>query len=152
MTTLVIFVGVYLFVVSPVVVIAYVWYQSREQRGRMVFFLLLSLALAYAFGLLASALYYNPLPYVVGNFIPIIAHVPDNGFPSHHALFTAVLAAVATIWNRKLGAALWIIALFVGAARVYGGVHHSIDIFAAAILAVVATGISLFVTRSKSRD
>ncbi len=142
MTELIFFTGVYLFIVSPVTLAVYLWHQPRERWGAMGFFLAVSLGLAYGLGLVASSLFYNPLPFVVGDFTPIIPHAPDNGLPSHHALFTASLAAVATVWNRKLGAFLWIITLLVGMGRIYGGVHHPVDIFAGIGLAIFSVFIS----------
>lgn len=148
MTTLIFFTGVYLFAVSPIAIMIYLWRQPREYQVPRTFFLIASLALAYGFGVIAGSLYYNPLPFVAEHFTPIIPHAPDNGFPSHHVLLTAALAAIATVWNRKMGVALWAVVLLVGAARIYGGVHHLVDVGASIALAIVATAISFLILKS----
>ncbi len=151
MAALIIFTGVYVFIVSPIVLAIYLWRGPQERLLTRVFFLVLSLGFAYVFGLIAGSLYYNPLPFVVESFTPIIPHAPDNGFPSHHVLLTAAFAAVATVWNRKLGAFLWIIPLLVGVARIYGGVHHPVDVLASIVLAISAVLFSIFIYKQAGK-
>ncbi len=85
-----------------------------------------------------GSLYYDPRPFVVGHFTPLIPHVPDNGFPSDHALLISAIAMIGMVWNRKLGSALWVLAVLVAAARVYVGVHHTIDVAGSCIISITA--------------
>lgn len=141
MTSLIIFAAKYLFLASPVLCVAYMWTQPRSAWHDMALFAVVSLALTFALGKLASLFYYDPLPYVVGHFTPLVAHVADNGFPSDHGLFTAGLAAVMTVWSPRLAVVLWLVVLGVGAGRVYAGVHHPVDILASVFIAILATAL-----------
>ncbi|MDE2232622.1 MAG: phosphatase PAP2 family protein [Patescibacteria group bacterium] len=98
-----------------------------------------SAVLAYIVAKLCGMVYYDPRPFVVDNFTPLIAHAADNGFPSDHALLVSVVAMIGTIWEKKLGMWLWIIAITVGIARVYVGVHHTTDVVGSAVIAIAAT-------------
>jgi undecaprenyl-diphosphatase len=78
----------------------------------------------------------------VEHFTPLVKHVSDNGFPSDHATFTALIASVVYVFNRKLGLFLFVISILVSISRVYLGLHHLLDIFVGIILAIVTTIIS----------
>lgn len=97
--------------------------------------------MTYALGLIGNYLYYDPRPFVVGHFTPLIAHVADNGFPSDHTLLAACLAALGTYWNRWLGSLLWIIAIVIAVARVYVGLHHPIDVLGSIGIALVGVSV-----------
>lgn len=141
MTTLVIFSAKYLVVLPVAVFGIYFLWQLRHDWIRKGIFAFASLALTYVLGRLAGYLFYNPRPFVVGHFTPLVAHAANNGFPSDHTLLLGALAAVGTVWNRPLGAFLWALALIVGAARVYAGIHHPIDILGSILLAIFATTV-----------
>jgi undecaprenyl-diphosphatase len=79
----------------------------------------------------------------VGNFIPLIPHAPDNGFPSDHTLFGTALAVIIFPFHKRLGTVLFILALLVGIARVYLGINHAIDILGSAVISVLI-GLSLY--------
>lgn len=128
----------YLFLAPIVILGGYFLWQPWETKKRMVLFAIPSLLLTYGIGLLGNRLYLDPRPFVVTHSALLVPHLPDNGFPSDHALLLAALAALANYWNRRLGLVLWTIALVVGAARVYLGLHHPIDIVGSIVIAAVA--------------
>ncbi len=134
-----IFSATYLFVLPILILGAYFLLQPMHAKKRMVVFALGSLVLTYALGVLAGRLYFDPRPFVVGHFTPLIPHAPDNGFPSDHALLVSAIATVGSYWNWKLGAVLWIIAIIIAVARVYVGVHHPVDVIGGIVIALVAT-------------
>ncbi|WP_419188808.1 phosphatase PAP2 family protein [Enhydrobacter aerosaccus] len=76
-----------------------------------------------------------------------MAHTPDNGFPSDHTLLLSALAALASCWNGRLSLLLWFIALLVGAARVYVGLHHPVDILGSILIAIGTVALVLLVIR-----
>ncbi len=49
------------------------------------------------------------------------------------------LAAIVTVFDRRMGALLWVLAILVGIARVLSAVHHPIDILASFGIAIAAT-------------
>lgn len=105
-------------------------------------FIALALILSFALSRIAGHFYYDPRPFVVGGFTPRIPHVPDNGFPSDHTLLFATLAAILWYYSKKYAVGLWIVALGVGAYRVYGGVHHWRDIAGSLVIALAAAFVA----------
>ena len=134
----------YLFLVPVLCSGVYFLLQPRASQKKILMFAVPSLALTYLLALLASHLYYDPRPFVLGNFTPLIPHAPDNGFPSDHALLVSAIAIIGSYLNRKLGAALWVFGLLVAIARVYVGVHHPIDVTASICISILATSIVYF--------
>ncbi len=128
----------YLFVLSILILGAYFFFRKWPAQKRMALFAVPAGLLTYLLGLIGNRLYYNPRPFVVGHFIPLIAHVADNGFPSDHTLLVSSLAAVGTYWNKWLGITLWVIAILVAISRVYVGLHHPIDVVASMCIAIAA--------------
>lgn len=105
----------------------------------MVFFAIPAGLFALALGTLANHLYFDPRPFVALHFTPLVPHVPDNGFPSDHTLLVSAVAMIGTLWNRRLGMVLWILAILVAIGRVYVGLHHVLDVIASMVFAVIAT-------------
>lgn len=141
-----IFVAKYLVGFSIVIGGFYFLVQPRLLRKKILLLAIISGLLAGVIALIASRLYVDPRPFVVGNFIPLIAHAPDNGFPSDHALLTGWIASVVFAYRKRVGLLLWGIAILVGVARVYVGVHHPIDIIGAFVICLVATVVGYRLT------
>ena len=139
MTTFFVFSAQYLFILPILILSAYFFTRKWPTQKRMVFFAIPAGLLTYLLGLIGNYLYYDPRPFVVGHFTPLIAHAADNGFPSDHTLLVSSLAAIGMYWNKWLGIRLWAIALFVAFSRVYVGLHHPIDVIGSMAFAFVAT-------------
>lgn len=147
MDNLIIFCAKYLFFASPIIA-AYFFYQSPEDlRQKISKFGLFSLPLTYLLGLTARMLYYNPRPFFEENFVPLIPHLADNGFPSDHTLLLAGLATVIYFFDKKWSIPLWVIAFIVGSARVLAGVHHLLDIAAGVAIALISGSLVYFVLK-----
>ncbi len=132
------------------IAVVYFLMQSRPRQKRMLIFAALVLPLVYIVSLIGGALYDDPRPFVAGHFTPLIPHKPSNGFPSDHVLWSAATAAIIFPNNKYLSLILWLLAVLVGASRVYVGVHHPIDILGSIAMAVVVTSIVyLIITRMK---
>jgi undecaprenyl-diphosphatase len=102
-----------------------------------------TLGLAFVLGLVASALYAEPRPFTSHHDIRLlVSHAPGQSFPSDHA--TAAFAigfAVLVFVSRAWGSVLVTLAVVIGTARVYTGVHYPGDIvgsLAVVLLALVA--------------
>ena len=141
MDTLIIFVAKYLIVLPPLLGLLALWQASPESRREIVARGAIILPLAYILALVVRHFWYDPRPFVVGGFAPLIPHAADNGFPSDHTLLAAALAATVGFSSRKVAAAMWVIALLVGFARVAAGVHHWADI-AGSIVIVLASALA----------
>jgi undecaprenyl-diphosphatase len=142
MESLIIFGASRLTAVIIFVALVFFWKLSDTKKREWAVFVSITLPLIYLVGKISSLLYFNPRPFVVGNFSPLIAHAADNGFPSEHTLLSAAMAALVYFFNKKLGSVLFVLALLVGAARVLAGVHHALDV-AGSI--TIAFGVALFI-------
>ena len=139
---LIIFGAKYLIILAVGIFIWYLLIQPREIKKQILIFGVLVLPLAYIAAKISSYFYYDPRPFVAGNFVPLISHVPDNGFPSDHTLFSAALAAIAIYFNRKVGTLLFAIAAIIGAARVLAGVHHAVDVVGSLVIVGVVSWLT----------
>lgn len=138
MNTLIIFCAKYLIIV-PILTLGWILFKEpKAMWKRNALYSLAVLIIAFVLAKVASHFYLDPRPFVVGNFAPLIPHAADNGFPSDHMLLASALAAITLCFKRKAGIALWIIALIIGTARVYAGVHHPTDIIVSALIAILA--------------
>lgn len=146
MNPAIIFTAKYLIFVLLLAAIFFVIKKNKEDQRKIFLFALMTLPATYVVAKIASFLYYDPRPFVIGNFVPLISHIADNGFPSDHTLLSSAAAAVIYYFDKKFGAVLFVLALLVGGARVLAGVHHMVDVvgsFAIAIL--VASFVHKFV-------
>lgn len=147
--TLFIFGANYLFIVIAGIALIYLLRQPRDEQKRIIIFATLVLPLAYGVSKIGALLYFDPRPFVVGHFVPLIPHEPDNGFPSDHTLLCASIAAVVFPSNKYVGFSLLILTLLVGASRVYTGVHHPIDIIGSIMMAFAVAGLVYLVIRAR---
>ncbi len=147
-----IFSAEYLFVLPILIMGVYFLGQPRTTWRTMVLFALPAGLCTYILGLIANHLYIDPRPFVVDHFTPLIAHTPDNGFPSDHTLLAAAFAAVGMYWNKWLGIVLWAITVVIAAARVYVGLHHPLDVVASMMCALIAVSIWHFVITRNTRS
>lgn len=143
MNYLIIFGAKYLIVLIVLIAGGYFLTISKQQKKEMIIFSLITLPIIFIISRLASKLYFNPRPFVVGNFLPLISHANDNGFPSDHTLLSAAIASIIYIYNKKIGVLLGLLAILVGLARMAAGVHHFADIVGSILIVMVV----VFLTR-----
>lgn len=144
MDTLIILSAQYLYLLVLLIAAVFFFMQSGAVRKSMAICGIIIAPVAYIIARIAGHFYYDPRPFVVGHFTPLIAHAADNGFPSDHALLTGVVAMIMFFYNKKLSAVLWILAIIVGGARVLSGIHHTADILGSLIIAILAGIIYYF--------
>lgn len=142
MDQFIIFGAEYLYISSVLIAGLYFLSVPIETKKRLAALALLSFAIAFALSLVARGLVDNPRPFVVGGFEPLVAHEPDNGFPSDHTLLVASVAALISFFHRRYAALLWLIALLVGISRVYAGVHHFADIWGSIVISITGAVIA----------
>lgn len=132
----------YLYIVSIFIGALLFFRASIEEKKKMVVFGIISLGLAFVVSLIARELYFNPRPFVVEGFEPLIPHDPDNGFPSDHTLLVAAIAALFTFFNRRVALWLWVPAVLVAVSRVYTGVHHAADVLGSILIAIASAQVA----------
>ncbi|EKD43534.1 MAG: Bacitracin transport permease protein BCRC [uncultured bacterium] len=139
MNTIIIFGAKYLIIFIVLIAGIYFFKLEKQKKKEMAVFAIITLPIIFLLSRLAGKLYFNPRPFVVGNFLPLIAHGSDNGFPSDHTLLSTAVAVVVYLYNKKIGIILGLLATLVGLARVASGVHHLADIFGSIMIAVLVT-------------
>lgn len=129
----------YLFIIILGIAFIYFIGQPRAKQKEMAAFGIMALPIMYIVLKIVALLYFDPRPFVVDHFIPLIPHEPDNGFPSDHTLLSAATAAIIYPYAKRLSLALWLLTLLVGASRVYTGVHHPVDVLGSILIAIVVS-------------
>ena len=142
MDNLIIFSATYLYLLEVALAALYFFLQNRSKQKSIIIISAIFLPLAYIVAQIIAAFYFDPRPFVAGNFTPLISHAPDNGFPSDHMLLASAIASILFLNNKKIGVLAWIIAIVVGIARVYAGIHHVADIVGSAVIAIVSIWIA----------
>jgi undecaprenyl-diphosphatase len=91
----------------------------------------LGLAIAVPISVTLRQLIGQTRPFADGEFAPLILHEPDFGFPSNHAVATAVFTVVF-LWfgYRAIGLGLAGLTILIGVSRVVTGIHYPMDILA----------------------
>jgi undecaprenyl-diphosphatase len=149
MNSVIIFVAKY-FVFLSILVAAVFWLRvPTKEKISLGWRVIVGGILAEALAQIAGHLYYDTRPFVSEHIVPLIAHAPDNGFPSDHALLASFLGFVVLRHSRATGLLLLLIAILIGWARVLAHIHHPIDIvgsfaIAAFSVAVVELGVRLW--------
>ena len=136
---LIIFAASYLYLFVVAATLAYFLALPRQIKKSFMLLAIVALPTIYLCAQIAAVFFFDPRPFVVGHFIPLIPHAPDNGFPSDHALLTSAIASVVYPFSKKFSLILWLLAFAIGAARVMAGIHHFMDIFGAMAIAAVVT-------------
>lgn len=140
-----------MFLLSPVIAAWFFYKSARETKIEMAIFAFFSLPLTFIISILAKELYFNPLPFVVKGFNPLISHAPNNGFPSDHVLLLAAIASVVMFFGRRTAIYLWAITLLVGLSRMYVGIHHFVDVVGSTVIALIAAFVVEAVLRWRKR-
>lgn len=138
MANLIILSAEYLYLIEVVLAAIYFFLQTRNRQKSVIVLSAIFLPLAYIIAQVIAVFYFDSRPFVVGHFTPLIFHDPDNGFPSDHMLLTSAIASILFVYDRKIGALAWLIAIVVGISRVYAGIHHFTDIVGSAVIVIVS--------------
>lgn len=129
------------FLLIPAIIVAVLIY-VRAQWRRDIIEAAAAGVLTIGFVKLAGALRFESRPFIVEHVRPLVAHAPDNAFPSDH--LAACGLAFAYLWprSRPLAAITLLVAAAIGAARVAAKLHWPIDIATGFILGGLATIIA----------
>lgn len=147
------------FILIPLIVVIIVLVQLKGKKTKLAFIIKLIAAgiVAIILARIASMIWYDPRPFVAGNFVPLFAHASDNGFPSDHTLFASMIGWVVLLYSRKYGIITLFFAFLIGGARILAGVHHPIDILGSFIISLIAVVLivlvkNIFITKKQPHE
>jgi undecaprenyl-diphosphatase len=124
-----------IYLVPLLLVALWVWGKPARRTGLAAS----SIAAALALGAnqLVGLFWYEPRPFMIGLGRTLMAHVPENSFPSDHTTFilTVGFALVATRAAPTWGKVVSVLGVLVAWARIYLGLHFPLDMLASALIA-----------------
>ncbi len=115
----------------------------RRSRQRYVVNAMIAAGAALVTAHSISVLFYRARPFVAHSVNLLISHGADSSFPSDHTAFAFVV--VAALWP-VLGRTRWVwlaLAVAIGLARVFVGVHYPTDVLGGAALGVLWGSLAL---------
>lgn len=127
----------YLFLVALAIALFTFLKAERSLQKKLLLLMVVSFPLVFIVARITSGFYFNPRPFVVGDFIPLVAHEPDNGFPSDHLLLLSSVSVLFFLFKRQIAYWLIIISVVVAISRVYVGVHHTLDVVGSAVISTL---------------
>jgi undecaprenyl-diphosphatase len=125
------------------------WIWGDLKIRKTVVFAFLCSVIGIVIDWLIGMMYFHPRPFVLGLGHTLIYHAADSSFPSNHTTTLATLSFMF-LWRESgrtvVGLLLLFIALWVGWARVYVGVHFPFDILGSFVVSLIATMIVSYLT------
>lgn len=94
---------------------------------------------------------FRPRPETVATIRPLIDHLPDNSFPSGHAIFAgaSVFAAFLYMKKRCITWVLLFTSVFMVLSRVLAGIHYPLDILAGVCIGLIGAFVVYKVREKK---
>lgn len=125
------------------------WIWGDLKTRKTVVFAFLCSVLGIIINWLIGTMYFHPRPFTLGLGHTLIYHAADSSFPSNHTTTLATLSFMF-LWRESgrsiVGILLLLVALWVGWARVYVGVHFPFDILGSFVVSFIATMIISYLT------
>lgn len=131
------------------IVFAFLFYfkNSTKKNG---FIMITSLFIGFFIGnLILKNVIARERPFTQLDFIPLITPPTDFSFPSGHSLSSFVGATTIFMFNRKLGAFAYVLAVLIAISRVLLTVHYPTDVIVGAILGIFIGYFSFKIMNSK---
>lgn len=141
----------YMYLVVIAIAIVYGLLQPRPIQKKMIIVAVICLPLILLVAKIASHFFYDPRPFVTLHIKPLIPHAPNNGFPSDHTLISAAFASVLFIFSKKWGIIAGVLAVLIGASRVYAQIHSPIDILGSIVISILVVAIVVVVLKKFTR-
>jgi undecaprenyl-diphosphatase len=101
---------------------------ERERHQRAVLSTVTALMLANVIVKALNLVYWRWRPFAFHDVTLLFYHPSDSSFPSNAATVGFCIATSIWLFDRKVGAVLYVIAALFGVSRIFGGVHYPSDI------------------------
>ncbi|MDU0810246.1 MAG: undecaprenyl-diphosphatase [Burkholderia sp.] len=134
-----IFIANWVIYIIPVMLFL-IWLMSVQSTTR---YKMIEASLASCVSLIAarifSLVWFSPRSFMINIGTQLVPHTLDNSFPSDHMTFAWSIASSLLIYSktRTLGAAIMIVGIAIGWARIYVGVHWPFDIIGGVLAGTV---------------
>lgn len=153
MNTLIILTAKYLIILIVLIALIVFLKLYKNDRRKLLKLVILSFPISFILAKALSHFFYDTRPFVEQHIMPLIAHAPDNGFPSDHTLLAMAITGCVYLVNKRAGIWLFILTLILGIARVLSKVHHPIDILGSIIISAIGVYLAVLILRkSKGVD
>ena len=129
------------------------WVRGRPERRGGLVATAIAAALALGANQIVGQFWYEPRPFMIGLGRTLMAHAPENSFPSDHTTFmmTVGIGLIATGAAPRWGRIVTIAGVLVAWARIYLGVHFPLDMIASAIIAGIFAALSVWLVAPAER-
>ena len=145
MSSVVVFIAQYLFLV-PLVVLGVLFIRSgKSERVHLAVVAAVAIATAFLLAKLGNHFIIDQRPFMRDGIAPLFKSSNDNGFPSDHTLVAAIASLIVLSMKRTWGLVLLALSLLIGWARVYSGVHHLADVVGSIAIAGIAVCVGVYV-------
>ena len=151
----IIFFGEY-FIYIVFIIFAYAaWCAYKKQKNiaalRPYAGAVIAAGVAYSIANAIRIFYHHLRPFVA---LPISHLLTDTSysFPSVHTIVLFALATAVYFFNKKLSYVIFVAGLFVGIARIAGGVHYPSDILGGIVLGIATSSILYWLYRRITRS
>lgn len=125
--------------------------KSRDKKKFVVDLSILVISMVVAIFVAKAIEYFVPTqrPFVVGNFIPLIPHLPDASFPSDHAVLAGVFSGFNFFQEKRIGLISFILLAVMAWARVFAGLHYAIDVVGGLVVGVLVVILVRYLVNKK---
>lgn len=119
----------------------------RTRAWRSLAYVLAGVAAAFLLLQLAGTWHPDHRPFMDYHLTQLVAHEPGSSFPSDHTTAAAAGAFSLLFFTRfvRTGWAVFVMALLIGFARVFVGIHYPLDILGAFLTALAGSLLVLAV-------
>lgn len=130
---------------------AWIWGDPMRRAGLIA--TTSTAALALGANQIVGFLWFEPRPFMIGIGRTLIAHAPENSFPSDHTtfMFTVGLGLIVTRAAPAWGKVVIGLGLLVAWARIYLGLHFPVDMIASGLIGACFSGAAAFLALPVSR-
>ena len=134
-----IFLAMYLIYAVPVILVV-LWFWPKDSKKVALKAVTAGLVAWFGFCNLIGAIWFRARPFVAqANIRELAFHRPDRSFPSDHSAFLFAIAfAFWLLGYKKLGVAMFILAVIISVTRIIVGVHYPADIVSGFIIGLLA--------------
>ena len=124
-----------IYLIPLLLVALWIWGPPTRRTGLAA--CTIAAALALGTNQLVGLLWFERRPFMIGLGRTLVAHAPENSFPSDHTTFilTVGISLIMTRAAPTWGKVAIVLGALVGWARIYLGLHFPVDILASALIA-----------------